>query len=144
MKYYESQGLVEAPPFTFPGYQVNLPLLQNKYIFDEAVTNVRIRSNNEKLPYNICLYKNMYKFKYLAILDFDEIFVPQNNMDTWSEMMTAISRSPSKIYNGTNYMMAATPKLTNTYLASPQTLPQVTSWRFPPYFISGFRKDDVK
>ena len=67
LKYYESQGLVEAPHYTLPGYQVNLPLLQNKYIYDEAAAlKKRI---NEKIPYNDCLYRNMNKYKYLAILE---------------------------------------------------------------------------
>ncbi len=35
----------------------------------------------EVIPYNDCLYRNMYKFKYLAVVDFDEVIVPHHDKD---------------------------------------------------------------
>ncbi len=38
------------------------------------------------VPYNDCLYRNLYKYKYLAILDLDEVIMPQKHED-WHEML---------------------------------------------------------
>ena len=67
MEYYESQGLLEAPQYTLPGFQVNHPGLQNMHLYDKSDYQRII--TQETLPYNDCLYRNMYKFKYLAILE---------------------------------------------------------------------------
>lgn len=77
MAYYESQGLVEAPHFTFPGHLINKPFLQNKFIYSNRIKGRRLVL--EKLPFDICLYKNMYKFKYLAVLASIELLLVLGN-----------------------------------------------------------------
>ena len=65
---------------TLPGYQPNYPSLQNKFWF--ADFKYRHRVNNEKIPYNDCLYSNMYRYEYIAVFDTDEVIVPSKELKT--------------------------------------------------------------
>ena len=38
------------------------------------------------IPYNDCLYRNMYRYKYIALLDIDEVILPIEE-DNWSDLM---------------------------------------------------------
>ena len=54
--------------------------------------NLRMRSQKEIrteglfAALNDCLYRNMYRFKYLALVDLDEFIVPRHN-DTLKELL---------------------------------------------------------
>jgi hypothetical protein len=49
--------MVDVTPISLPGYQPNLPVLQHMYL-KSKLTNKR---QNELIPYNDCLYRNMYR-----------------------------------------------------------------------------------
>lgn len=85
LDYYESQGKVEVTPITLPGEQPNIPGLIHMYL-KSKVTNKR---QNELIPYNDCLYKNMYRYKYIVLLDTDEIIMPKSAMN-WKELMETV------------------------------------------------------
>ena len=74
------EGFAKVTPMTLPGFQPNYPSLQNKFWF--ADFKYRHRVNNEKIPYNDCLYSNMYRYEYITVLDTDEIIVP---VQEWKE-----------------------------------------------------------
>ena len=57
LDYYSAQGLVDVTPISLPGYQPNLPILQHMYL-KSKLNNKR---QNELIPYNDCLYRNMYR-----------------------------------------------------------------------------------
>ena len=38
------------------------------------------------IPYNDCLYRNMYRYKYIALLDIDEVILPIEEHN-WSDLM---------------------------------------------------------
>ena len=57
LDYYSAQGLVDVTPISLPGYQPNLPILQHMYL-QSKLWNKR---HNELIPYNDCLYRNMYR-----------------------------------------------------------------------------------
>ena len=42
-----------------------------------------------------CLYRNMYKFEYIAAMDLDEVIIPLNHT-TWEDMMKHIKESGHK------------------------------------------------
>ena len=72
--YYVRNGMAEVTFLTLAGFQPNLPKLQNQFWF--ADYKYRHRVNNEKIGYNDCIYKTMYKFDYIAIFDTDEVIAP--------------------------------------------------------------------
>ena len=57
LEHYSSLGLVDVTPISLPGYQPNLPVLQHMYLKSKR-NNKR---QNELIPYNDCLYRNMYR-----------------------------------------------------------------------------------
>ena len=57
LDYYSKKGLVDVTPISLPGYQPNLPILQHMYL-KSKLNNKR---QNELIPYNDCLYRNMYR-----------------------------------------------------------------------------------
>ena len=65
LDYYSAQGLVDVTPISLPGYQPNLPILQHMYL-KSKLNNKR---QNELIPYNDCLYRNIYRYIKLNSID---------------------------------------------------------------------------
>ena len=63
LDHYSSLGLVDVTPISLPGYQPNLPVLQHMYL-KSKLNNKR---QNELIPYNDCLYRNMYRLVFLKM-----------------------------------------------------------------------------
>lgn len=85
LEYYEARGAVTVTPITLPGGQPNLPGLQHMYL-KKKTTNKR---QMELIPYNDCLYRHMYEYRWLALLDIDEVIVPLEDAD-WSALMRRV------------------------------------------------------
>ncbi|KAA0183257.1 hypothetical protein HAZT_HAZT008750 [Hyalella azteca] len=83
LKHYEELGLVDVTPITLPAYQPNIKGLRHMYLLNR-VTN---QYQNELIPYNDCLYKNMYRYKHIALLDIDEIIMPKGNNILWKDLL---------------------------------------------------------
>ncbi len=73
---------MDLTPLTLPGYMPNMRGLQHLYLKNM----LNYKRQNEVVPYNDCLYRNMYRYKYLALLDIDEVIVPKNTSG-WAQMM---------------------------------------------------------
>lgn len=85
LKYYEDIGKIEVTPITLPGEQPNLPGLIHMYL-TKKLTNKR---QNELIPYNDCLYKNMYRYKFIALLDTDEVIMPKS-VASWRALLNLV------------------------------------------------------
>ena len=96
IKYYVKKGLVELTKLTLPGEQPNLPGFRHLYLKNK-LTNKR---QNELIPYNDCLYRNLYSYKYLALLDIDEIIMPLK-YENWSSLMEEVEQISFKTRNQT-------------------------------------------
>ncbi len=113
LDYYVKEGTVDLTKYYLPGPQPNSALLRHLYLHYK-VTKKR---QNEVIPYNDCLYRNIHRFDNIVLLDVDEMIVPlivrikysvgfksqiksfclfQN--DNWISMLDDIkTRSPKKI-----------------------------------------------
>lgn len=87
LHYYSERGIVELIPLTLPGDQPNLPEYQHTYLKNRLTT----KRQNELIPYNDCLYRNLYSYQYLALLDIDEIIMPLKHR-SWFELMDEVER----------------------------------------------------
>jgi len=96
LDYYTSKGLVDVTPISLPGYQPNLPVLQHMYL-KSKLNNKR---QNELIPYNDCLYRNMYRYEYIALLDIDEVIMPVEH-NNWADMMEEAVKSSLEVKNET-------------------------------------------
>lgn len=101
-KHYERIGKVQVSPFSLAGGQPNLPSLQHLFLAKNQYQMLQY----ELFPYNDCLYKNMYMYDFLAVLDIDEFIMPMKDM-TWPELMTRIQlkaqESKQEIYGSYNF-----------------------------------------
>ncbi|CAL4148677.1 unnamed protein product, partial [Meganyctiphanes norvegica] len=85
LDYYIKKGKVEVIPLTLPGTQPNDPEERSLYIKRQIWQKRR----NEIVPYNDCLYKNLYTYNFIIPLDIDEVIVPVNAYN-WPEMFGKI------------------------------------------------------
>lgn len=96
LDHYSTLGKVDVTPISLPGYQPNLQLLQHLYL--KSKTNNK--RQNELVPYNDCLYRNMYRYEYIALLDIDEVIMPIEH-NNWSELMDHVVKLALKVKNET-------------------------------------------
>uniref|UniRef100_A0A1B6FCX5 Glycosyltransferase family 92 protein n=1 Tax=Cuerna arida TaxID=1464854 RepID=A0A1B6FCX5_9HEMI len=82
LRHYNDIGKVEVVPLTLPGGQPNIPGFQHLYL----TKKVNHKRQNELIPYNDCLYKNLYTYEYIALLDIDEVIMPVKEM-SWRALM---------------------------------------------------------
>lgn len=85
LDHYTKLGKVEVTPITLPGGQPNIPAFQHMYLIKKT-GNKRL---DEVIPYNDCMYKHMYEYEYIALLDVDEVIMPLKD-STWPELMKRI------------------------------------------------------
>ncbi|KAM3957850.1 LOW QUALITY PROTEIN: uncharacterized protein ACR2FA_008117 [Aphomia sociella] len=105
LDHYERLNAVTVTPVTLPGGQPNLPGLQHMYL-KKKTTHKR---QMELIPYNDCLYRHMYEYRWLALLDIDEVIVPLEDPD-WSSLMKraltlsrpAAGKPPRSSYHASN------------------------------------------
>ncbi|KAL5277428.1 hypothetical protein ACFFRR_002583 [Megaselia abdita] len=90
LRYYEEQGKVEFRPITLPGAQPNIPSLYHQYFFN----NLGRQLFFEDMLFNDCFYRNMYNFKWLAVIDIDELIMPIKNLTTWNDILQSVEQSP--------------------------------------------------
>ncbi|XP_076355930.1 uncharacterized protein LOC143249629 isoform X2 [Tachypleus tridentatus] len=99
LQYYRNQGFVQLTPITLPGNQPNLPGFRHLYLKSKLIN----KRQNELIPYNDCLYRNLYSYEYLVLLDIDEFILPVKH-DTWAELMKVVV---SKALQEKNYTRAS-------------------------------------
>ena len=83
--YLESQNLIEVVPLTLPGFQPNLHLLRSLYL----QRMMGVKRLNEIIPYNDCLYRNLYRYNFIVLLDIDEVLMPTSSY-SWAGLMQQI------------------------------------------------------
>lgn len=69
LNYYESRRIIDVAQITLPGELPNQPQLRHLYIRGKKLD----KRLTELIPYNDCLYRHMYGYKYLAVVDTDEV-----------------------------------------------------------------------
>ncbi|XP_054708021.1 uncharacterized protein LOC129217711 [Uloborus diversus] len=96
LNYYQQRGLVQLTPLTLPGNQPNLPGFRHWYL----KTKLTHKRQNELIPYNDCLYRNLYSYDYVVLLDTDEIIMPVK-FTNWSDLMKDVVKRALKERNYT-------------------------------------------
>ncbi|XP_012288579.1 uncharacterized protein LOC105704158 [Orussus abietinus] len=96
LRHYRRLGKVEVTPLTLPGGQPNVPAFQHMYLTKKT----NHKRQNELIPYNDCLYKHMYEYEYIALLDVDEVIMPVRDR-TWRQLMDRVVPKALAIRNET-------------------------------------------
>lgn len=82
VEYYAMKGYVTMVPISLPGDQPNRKRRRHRFLEKDKA----VRQQNELLPLNDCLYRNIYSYKYVLILDIDEMIVPSKYVN-WIDML---------------------------------------------------------
>jgi len=106
LRYYQQIGKIQLTPITLPGEQPNIPGLRHMYL-KSKITSKR---QNEVIPYNDCLYRNLYSYDYIALMDTDEVILPKQ-VATWGELiddivpkaLTKAKKSNSRVASSYNF-----------------------------------------
>ncbi|XP_042890627.1 uncharacterized protein LOC122265379 [Penaeus japonicus] len=85
LNYYREAGFVDLSKLTLPGDQPNIPELTHRYLKERG----GYKRLNELIPYNDCLYRNIYSYKYVVLLDTDELIIPRN-LSSWKRLMEVV------------------------------------------------------
>ncbi|KAF5287396.1 hypothetical protein FQR65_LT12221 [Abscondita terminalis] len=78
--HYQNLGRLKVEPLTL-AVGPNTPYLQHMYLKE----NIHKKRFSELIPYNDCFYKHMHEYKYITLLDVDEIIVPLI-YDSWKNL----------------------------------------------------------
>lgn len=87
LKYLQSQGKVDFSPFNLPGHYPNQPLLRHLFLKQKIVKKRQI----EVVTYNDCFYKHMNEYKYVVLLDTDEVIIPQKGK--WKDLLEVLTNN---------------------------------------------------
>lgn len=96
LQYYQDQGIVTVTPTSLPGYLPNLPNIRHTFL----QKNLEIKRKTEVIPLNACLYHSLYNYKYIAVLDIDEVITPLKH-NNWADMMEEVIQISLKVKNQT-------------------------------------------
>lgn len=110
------KGFVDWRHTTHPGLQLN-----DKYLGEMFINQMGNKIlPQETLELNDCLYRNIYKYKYLALIDIDEVIAPVEK-DTLTDMMIQIQVSAH------NYIRSMTDKVVSCSISQQcKTSPKLT------------------
>ena len=87
------------------GFTDGLKVYEDENILDYLEWPTTFKRDNilhyygEVLTIHDCLYRNMYRVKYLALVDLDEVIVPSRYY-TWNEMINSLMDSSTILING--------------------------------------------
>lgn len=87
LDYYRALDRVDVTDLTLPGGQPNVPGFQHLYL----TKKINHKRQNELIPYNDCLYRNLYRYEYIVLLDVDEVIVPIKTRN-WKQLMRRVLR----------------------------------------------------
>ncbi|CAL4130393.1 unnamed protein product, partial [Meganyctiphanes norvegica] len=94
LKHYVDIGRLSVTPITLPGNASNDPILRHQYLDEKVWMGGKFVYINqilhEKIPMNDCFYRNINLYKYVAIMDLDEIIIARK-VQTWKEMMNIVT-----------------------------------------------------
>lgn len=83
LQHYVYMGKIEVRRHTLSGTNPNIPGFQQDFL-SKKIAQKRLE---ELIPYNDCYYENMNMYKFIALLDIDELIVPKGHLMTWSQLL---------------------------------------------------------
>lgn len=86
LHYYLSVGKIEIRRHSLSGNNPNIPGFQHDFL----MTKFRQKRLEELIPYNDCFYDNIHLYKFIALLDIDELIVPKGDLMTWTELLDSL------------------------------------------------------
>lgn len=82
LEYYEEEGIVTVKKFKWPQGLNRTVGDKFGYISNQVQL--------ETIPYNDCLYRNLYNYEYLVVIDNDEVPMPQKEIYDWKQLINVL------------------------------------------------------
>ena len=90
--YYVEKGKAEFTHITLPGFLPNEKDAQAEYLQGSRKNAVQ-RMTLEKVHLNDCILRNVHRYRYIAVIDDDELILPHKpNIKTWNDMLKNIEQ----------------------------------------------------
>ena len=89
LNYYVDKGMVDLTTTNLPGEQPT----KQEYLKEYFKNYLNPNRPDSGIHLNDCLYRNIHRYKFIAILDVDEVIVPRKKGQTWSDLVTSLSRN---------------------------------------------------
>ncbi|MPC76036.1 hypothetical protein E2C01_070437 [Portunus trituberculatus] len=86
LKHYENRGKIDVKKFSQPGEIPNLLGLEEFFFRKHYSTKCAA----ENLMYNDCLYRNINRYKFVAVVDIDEVLMPKVR-SSWKEILESVA-----------------------------------------------------
>lgn len=90
LDHYRRQGLVRVREHTLPAWLPNDASMRRSFLRKKIIH----KRQNELIPYNDCFYEHFNDFRFVVLLDIDEMIVPIKDR-TWKEMIDRVETSLS-------------------------------------------------
>ncbi|XP_065348557.1 uncharacterized protein LOC135945075 [Cloeon dipterum] len=84
---YKHTRNVELIKTSLPGHYANMPHFMSTYL----KKHIGVQMFQELIQYNDCFYRNMYKYRYVILLDVDEVIVPRGDLISWQQLVYDIT-----------------------------------------------------
>ncbi|XP_030378867.1 uncharacterized protein LOC115627358 [Scaptodrosophila lebanonensis] len=84
-------GFVELRSLSLGRGEPNVPPHLHHFLLARDYLN---RILNEMIPYNDCLYRNMYRYDYIGVFDIDEVIMPLGNVTNWADLIQLAHHVP--------------------------------------------------
>lgn len=121
----------------------NSPFLQSKFLHEQYIH----RRLQEVLVYNDCLYQNIPEFKYVSLLDTDEVIIPKDG--TWSDLIEKVYKPESTSYIAQNIYFLDSHSHDHgwfedipTYLHMLQHIYRAENYTKKGHYVKGFHNTD--
>ncbi|CAL4124627.1 unnamed protein product [Meganyctiphanes norvegica] len=122
LQYYQSQNKVHIIPITLPGFYPNLHDLRHYFVKKKVL----FKRQTEVIPYNDCFYMNMNRYKFISLLDTDEMIMPKKSND-WIDLLKIIKEKDKTTNRRSSYVFR------NVYVMDSMREPHGWNSSFPKY-----------
>ncbi|XP_067005537.2 uncharacterized protein [Anabrus simplex] len=146
LRYYENTHQVEVIPLTLPGKHPNAPFLQHMYLTNKLTE----KRKHEVIPYNDCFYRNMNSYRFVVLLDIDEVIMPKS-MSSWRELIEHVNttKKASCYYARNVYFLDDLQHSHGWFLDIPQHLHMLQhvyrtkNYTRPGHFVKSFHNTEI-
>ena len=87
--YYQRKGKTHVTSYALPRYFSD----QESSVKDYLRANIQSKWYSEVIQYNDCFYRNMNGYKYIVLLDTDELIIPQGKLKLWKDTIPHMKKA---------------------------------------------------
>ena len=87
--YYQQNGKIHVTSYALPRYFSD----QESSVIEYLRGDSQSKRYSEIIQYNDCFYRNMNRYKYIVLLDTDELIIPQGKLKLWKDTIPHLKKA---------------------------------------------------